>query len=89
MGAPQSQVCGSIFRNDLSVVTFLRGLLPAGTAIKKGSNLLVITFHVVIIVAFVSDDGREDMSWLCFVFSITAGWRYLLRLSNVTLVFRK
>lgn len=68
MGAPQSQVCGSIFRSDLTVVTFLRGLLPAGTAIKKSSNLLVITFRVVIIVTFISDDGREDMSWLCFVF---------------------
>lgn len=76
MGVPQGQVHGSIFRNDSEVMTFLRGLLCAGVAVKGHSTLLIITFHLVILVTYFSGDGTEDECVFLFVYHFN--WKYLL-----------
>lgn len=68
MGAPQSQVHSSIFRNDSEVMTLLRGLLSAGAAVKGNSTLFIIHFPLVILVSFFSGDGQED-AFVCFFYN--------------------
>lgn len=74
MGVPQGQVHSSIFRNDSEVMTFLRGLLSAGVAVKGHSILFMITFHLVILITYFSGDGTEDEC--VFLFIILTGTIY-------------
>lgn len=64
MGAPQSQAHSSIFRNDLKVMAFLRGLLPVGATVKNSSSLPIIPFFTLF-----SDDGRRrhELALFCFL----------------------